>query len=361
MLALLGFILAIGPLVFVHEMGHYLMARRFGIGAEVFSIGFGRPLLKWRDRRGTEWRVGWIPLGGYVKFAGDMGATSQPDAAWLALPPAERNRTFQSKPLWQRALVVAAGPAANFLFAILALMALFAAVGEPKMPPVVGRVAPQSAAADAGLKVGDRITAIDGESVDGFDDIALLVSVKSGQPVRVDYLRGGAARSVTITPRAQTGGRDMAPKVARGVVGIASGPVQLVRPKLLQLPGAAVAATGDILQSQFRGLRQIITGERSAKELSGPIGTARVSGEVVTLGLVSFVFFMVFVSINLGFINLLPIPTLDGGHLLLYAIEGALGRSLPGAVVEGAFRWGLAALLGLMLFVTFNDLSSAFG
>jgi regulator of sigma E protease len=355
---ILAFMAVLGPLVFVHEMGHYLAGRWFGIHAETFSIGFGREIGGLTDRRGTRWKFGWLPLGGYVKFAGDMNPASQPDAAWLSLPAEERSRTFQAKPLWQRAIVVAAGPAVNFLLAILILGGFALAYGEVRMPAVVGAAAPGSAAAQAGLRPGDRVTALGGRAVETFDDMVRFVRIRAGERVRIDYVRDGAPLSADVTVGTDVQRDRFGNEYRLGRLGIQGGRPVVEPVSLLEAPVVAVRRTGDIVQMMVETLGQVITGRRSVRELGGPLQIAKVSGEQMSLGWDAFAFLLALISINLGFINLLPVPMLDGGHLFFYAIEAVRRRPLEPRVQEWAFRGGLAALLALMLLVTFNDLGT---
>ncbi|MDB5713799.1 MAG: metalloprotease [Sphingomonadales bacterium] len=354
--SILFFALAIAPLIFIHEMGHYLVGRWFGVKAEVFSIGFGRPFAKWTDKRGTRWQVGWMPLGGYVRFAGDMTAASEPTDEWLSLPPEERNRTFQAKTVWQRALIVLAGPMTNFLFAIIVFVGLFSFYGEPRVDPVIGSVVAGSAAEHAGLRAGDRIIAIDGTSISRYDQIAMLVQVRANQSTKFTIERGTSAIDVAVTPRAEKVENPGGEPVMLGRAGIMSGPVRMVKLHIWELPGAAVKFTGQAVGGMMTGLRQIIVGQRSVDELGGPVKMARISGEVAMGTPIQFLFFMTMISINLGFINLLPIPTLDGGHLVFYAAEAIRRKPVGLRAQEWAFRSGLVVLLAFMLFVTVNDL-----
>ncbi|WP_293879858.1 RIP metalloprotease [Sphingomonas sp.] len=354
--SILFFALAIAPLIFIHEMGHYLVGRWFGVKAEVFSIGFGKPIAAWSDVRGARWQVGWMPLGGYVRFAGDMTAASEPSAEWLSLPPEERNRTFQSKPVWQRALIVLAGPATNFLFAIIVFVGLFSFYGEPRVDPVVGAVVPGSAAARADLRPGDRILAIDGNVISRYDQIAMIVQVRANRPTLFLIERGASAINLSVTPEAQKVDNPGGEPVMLGRVGIMSGPIRMVKLQPWELPGSAVNFTGQAVGGMITGLRQIIIGERSVNELGGPVKMARISGQVAMGTPIQFLFFMTMISINLGFINLLPIPTLDGGHLMFYAAEAVRRKPVGLRAQEWAFRSGLVVLLGFMLFVTVNDL-----
>ncbi|AYJ85618.1 RIP metalloprotease [Sphingomonas paeninsulae] len=354
--SILFFALAIAPLIFIHEMGHYLVGRWCGVKAEVFSIGFGKPLAKWSDKRGTRWQIGWMPLGGYVRFAGDMTATSEPTAEWLSLPPEERNRTFQAKPVWQRALIVLAGPATNFLFAIIVFAGLFSFYGEPRVDPVIGAVVPGSAAAQADLRAGDRIVAIDGNPISRYDQIAMIVQVRANQVTVFSIQRGSVPLNISVTPKAEKVDNPGGAPVLLGRAGIMSGPVRMVKLQFWELPGAAVKFTGQAVGGMMTGLRQIIVGQRSVDELGGPVKMARISGEVAMGTPIQFLFFMTMISINLGFINLLPIPTLDGGHLVFYVAEAVRRKPVGLRAQEWAFKSGLVMLLAFMLFVTVNDL-----
>ena len=358
LLTIAAFMLVIGPLVFVHEMGHYLAGRWFGVKAEAFSIGFGREIAGWTDKRGTRWKLGWLPLGGYVKFAGDMSPASQPNAEWLALPPEERNRTFQAKPVWQRAIIVAAGPVVNFLLAIVILAGFAATVGVDRTPPVVGAVQAGSPAAAVGLRPGDRITALGGRGIATYRDLQVYVVMRPGERVAIDYTRGSVAAQAAATLGRVTMRDRFGNETAIGRLGVSSGTIVYQPVPLIEAPAAGVRMVADILRGTLDGLGQIITGRRSLDELGGPIRIAKVSGEQFSLGWTALVLLMAFVSINLGFINLLPVPMLDGGHLFFYAIEAVRRRPVPPQAQEWAYRGGLAALLALMLLVTFNDLGS---
>ena len=354
----LAFLLVIGPLIFVHELGHYYVGRWFGVKAETFSIGFGREIFGWTDRRGTRWKVGWLPLGGYVRFKGDMNPASTPSDEWLSLPPEERAETFQAKSLWQRFLIVLAGPLTNFLFAILVYVALFASYGEPRTPPVVAGLEANSAALQAGFRLNDRILAIDGTRIGRFEDIASYVALRPGQAMQFDVERGGQRLRIEATPKAQVQ-RDRFGNEARiGRLGIARGGAELASLQPHEAVVAAFRQTGDTVQMMIVTLGQVISGARSLEEMGGPLKIAQFSGQQASLGWLDFILFMSLISINLGFINLLPIPLLDGGHLLFYAIEGVRRKPLKPEAQEWAFRTGLAVLLALMIFVTFNDLAS---
>lgn len=358
LLTILAFVLVIGPLVFVHEMGHYLVGRFFGVHAEAFSIGFGREIHGWTDKRGTRWRLAWMPLGGYVKFAGDMGPAGRTSPEWLALPPEERDRTFQAKPVWQRALIVLAGPAINFLFAMLILAGFALAYGQSQTPPVAEQLVAGSAAERGGIRVGDRIIAIDGRHTETFNDVAAYVQYRPAQEVRIDILRDGAQQQIALETGVNIETDRFGNEYRIGALGIYSPRPVIVPVSLVEAPGVAIERTGAIVRTMIDTLGQVITGRRSARELGGPLKIAQVSGEQVSQGFENFIFFVALISINLGFINLLPVPMLDGGHLLFYAIEAVRRKPLGANAQEWAFRSGMLMLLTLMVFVTFNDLSS---
>ncbi len=358
LLTVLAFVAVIGPLVFVHELGHYLVGRWFGVKAEAFSIGFGPELAAWVDKRGTRWRIGAFPLGGYVRFKGDMNAASQTDPAWLQLPASERAESFPARPLWQKAAIVAAGPFVNFLFAILILSTFAFVYGESRTPAVAGKVQVGSAAAAAGILPGDRIVSLNGREMTTFDDLRLYAQIRPGEPVTIVIKRSGK----TIEKPGRVGAVQeqdgFGNKFKVGRLGIAPAQPIIEPVPFWRAPAVAFKQTGQIIRTMVETLGQILGGGRSVKELGGPLKIAEVSGQAATLGPESFVFFMALISINLGFINLLPIPMLDGGHLLFYGVEAIQRRPVSQRVQEWAYRSGLAVLLAMMMLVTFNDLSS---
>ena len=355
-LTLVAFVCALGPLVFFHELGHYLVARLFKIPAETFSIGFGHEIFGWTDRQGTRWKVAWLPLGGYVKFVGDMGPVSDPGDL-DRLSPEMRARAFQTRPVWQRFLVVLAGPVANFLLAILIFAAFFTFAGTPRTNSVA-EVVPQSAAASAGIVPGDRIVSIAGRPTPTFDDISSVVLLRPNETVSVEIDRGGQLRELTATLRSTDIPDATGRKMHAGVLGIRSttkigNPVPIYE----AIPMAAdqtFRMTGAIVD----GLVQLVRGQVSVKQLGGPITIARVAGQGAELGLFPFIGLLALLSINLGFINLLPVPMLDGGHLFFYALESVRRRPLSAQALEWAFRGGLAIILTLVVFTTINDLGS---
>ncbi len=358
LLTLLAFVLVLGPLVFIHEMGHYLVGRLFGVKADSFSIGFGKEIAGWTDKRGTRWRLSALPLGGYVQFAGDMNPASTPSAEWLSLPAEERERTFQAKPVWQRALIVLAGPLTNLLFAVLILAGFMLAYGKPVIAPVVGSVEPGSVAASSGLQPGDRVVSIRGAEVSDFVDLMIAIKLHPGEPLDLLVQRGGKILPIAAVAGARDETDKFGNKERIGFLGIRPAHAELRQVGPLEAIGDATVQTRTMIGIEITAISQIITGKRDVKTLGGPIKIAKVSGEQFVSGWASFVLFIAGISINLGFINLLPIPVLDGGHLAFYAVEAFSRRPVSQRGQEWAFRTGLALVVALMLFVTFNDVAS---
>ena len=353
-----GFLLLLGPLITVHELGHYLVGRWFGVKADAFSIGFGKEIAGYTDRRGTRWKLSALPLGGYVQFAGDMSPTSQPDAAWRTLPEAERKHTFPAQAMWKRTLIVLAGPVTNFLLAIAIFAGFNLAYGKPVFPPVIEQIVEGSAADSAGLRIGDRIVAIDGDPIADFREVAARVAPYPGERLSLAFERNGARRTLavelaTVLERDRFGNEY---RIGQLGVGTLTGEIVPVGPG--ESVVLAVRQTGETIDLMVTGIWQIITGRRALSELGGPVKIAKFSGEQLSLGWVNFVQFAALVSINLAFINLLPIPALDGGHLAFYAAEAVRRKPLGPRSQEWAFRTGIALVLALMLFVTINDIAS---
>lgn len=355
---LLMFAALIGPLVFVHEFGHYYVGRCFGVKAEHFSIGFGPELFGWTDKRGTRWKVALLPLGGYVRFAGDMNAASTRAADMDTMPAETRAHSFIAKPLWQRALIVVAGPLANFIFAIFIYWVFILSFGHSYSPPVVHEVMSGSPAAVAGLREGDRIVAVNGRSVDRFEDIAQITSLHPGQTMEMRYLRSGAEQVARVTPERLEQVDRFGNRFTIGRIGISRPGMENVRRGPLEAVYYAGQECWLVTRAMAEGLWQVVTGLRSIKDMGGPVKIAQFSGQQASLGMGHFFALMALISINLGFINLLPIPMLDGGHLLMYGYEALVRRPMHPRVLEFAFMSGFALLIGVMVFLTWNDLAS---
>jgi regulator of sigma E protease len=355
-LIVIAFICALGPLVFFHELGHYLVARMFRIPAETFSIGFGHELVGWTDRQGTRWKVAWLPLGGYVKFIGDMTPASNP-AELEQIPPELRDRAFQLRPVWQRFLVVLAGPAANFLLAILIFAAFFMILGAPRTN-IVGSVVPGTAAAEAGLKPGDKILAVAGQATPNFEDVRTVVLLRPGETVPLRFERGGQVSDIQVHLKSDTVTDPFGQKFTRGLLGVYPTTAVLQRLPAWEAVPEAASYTLRITRSMIDGLGQIISGKRGTEDVGGPIKIAQIAGQQASLGLLPFVQLLALFSINLGFINLLPVPMLDGGHLFFYTVEAVRRRPLSARALDWAFRGGLALILALVVFTTLNDLGS---
>jgi regulator of sigma E protease len=345
---LIAFALVLGVLVFIHEMGHYLAARWRCIHVDAFSIGFGRPILRGTDRRGTEWRLGWLPLGGYVKLHGQE-VPEETDAATRA--SWRPGQTFHEKPVGDRAIVVAAGPVANYLLAALLFAGLYMTVGQPTGNAAVGAVVEGSAAERGGLRAGDEIIALDGTRVARFEQVQRHVQPRAGRPIEISIARDGAERTLTITPDTREG-----PHGATGVLGIQGGAMRLERLGVGAALAAGVSQTVDVTWQSLTSIAEMLTGQRSARDLGGPIRIAEVSGEAASLGLAPLVSLMALLSVSLGLLNLFPIPLLDGGHLVFYAAEAIRGRPLPPKAQEYGYRAGFALLATLFVLVSWNDI-----
>jgi regulator of sigma E protease len=350
------FLVVLTVLVFVHESGHYLIARRNGVRIEVFSIGFGPELFGWWDRAGTRWKFSAIPLGGYVKMFGDSDATSGlPMAETAQLSPAEREVSFHCKRLGQRAAIVAGGPAANFVFAIVVLALLFMTYGQPYTPAAVGQVMPGGAAVAGGLQPGDMIVDIDGRAVDRFEDVQQVVRLNPNVAMTVTVRRDGKLLTLHVTPH-RVVETDRFGQHEIGQLGIRGGASKYIQRNPATAVVQACEETWNLSATTLQAMWQMVIGRRTTDELGGPLRIAQLSGEVAQGGIVPLLWFMAVLSVNLGLINLFPVPVLDGGHLMFYAAEAIRGKPLGQRAQEYGFRFGLALVLTLMVFATWNDL-----
>lgn len=373
---ILPFILVLALVVFVHEFGHFQVARWLGVKVEAFSIGFGKALAHWTGKSGVTYRIGLVPLGGYVKFVGDADASSRPDASLPKAPP--ESGLFHAQPVWKRAAIVAAGPAANFIFAILAFGAVFYGRGETVLLPRVGVVEAGSAAAQAGFRPGDMILRADDRQIASFDDLRLVVSLSAGRDVNFLVERAGRELTLTATPRLVRQDTGLGTREQQGRLGV--GPsqdpadVQVIRFNPLEALARGAKQCMTIVEATFRFVGQLVTGGMSAESLSGPMGIGHMSGQI-TMGaaasaeragadwltgaghvLVSLLLFSAVLSVSVGLINLAPIPVLDGGHLMFYGVEAISGKPVSETVQAVGYRVGLACVLALFVFATFNDL-----
>ena len=356
------FLFVLTIVVFFHELGHFYAARRCGVKVETFSVGFGRSLKSWHDKHGTEWKIGWLPLGGYVKFYGDENEASAPDTEKLnEMPEATRGDTLFFKPLWQRAIVVAAGPVANFILAILIFASLYTVFGQRVTDPMVGTVVAESAAERAGMQAGDLVTAIDGSAVTSFSEVRRQVVVNAGVPLQFEIDRGGELLTLTVTPDRVLEVDRFGNEYHVGRLGIAvdrnTASVRHVRYNPAVALWMGVEESYFIVEQTFVVLGRIIMGRESAEQLGGPIRIAQLSGQTATLGLIALINLTAVLSVSIGLINLFPIPMLDGGHLAFYAYEAVAGKPMSQRAQEIGMRIGLSMVMMLFVFVTWNDLA----
>ena len=355
------FLFVLTLVVFFHELGHFLVARWCGVGVKTFSIGFGPELIGWNDRKGTRWRIAAIPLGGYVKFVGDENAASVPDDAALAtMTPEERAVSFPAQSVGARAAIVAAGPIANFLLAIVIFTVVFATAGRMDIVPRVGTVSPGSAAEAAGIRQDDLIVAIDGRTIESFVDIMRVVSVRADLPTTVTVDRDGKRLDLVATPRSfEEKSRFGVQK--RGLLGIQASrdPKDRVLRRFTPVEAftSGISETWFIVERTGSFVAGLFSGRESASQLGGPLRVAQISGEVAEVGLLALFNLAALLSVSIGLLNLMPIPMLDGGHLVFYAAEAVRGRPLSDRAQDIGFRIGLAIVLALMIVSTWNDIT----
>jgi regulator of sigma E protease len=351
------FLIVLGVVVFVHEFGHFWVARRCGVKIEAFSIGFGPAICGWNDRHGTRWMLSWIPLGGYVKMFGDSDPTSVvPGEEVKSYTDDEKKQTFFYQPVNHRLAIAAAGPATNYLFGVVVLAFLFFFNGQPFTAPVAETVVEGSAAAKAGFLAGDKVVSIDGAPIDSFEAIKRTIALNAGTPVTIVLDREGVSRTLTLTPDVVKTTDRLGGEHIQGRLGIASAALNYRELSPLQSVVAAGTEVVQMTTGTLKGVGQMIMGVRGSDELGGPLRIAEMSGKVASDGVAAFVWFLAVISVNLGLINLFPIPLLDGGHLLFYGVEKIRGRALSDRTIEYGARAGAVVVLSLMLFATWNDL-----
>lgn len=360
------FVLVLSLLVFVHEMGHYLVGRWCGIRILAFSVGFGPELVGFTDRHGTRWKLSAIPLGGYVKFFGDEDASSKADASLLmTMTEEERAQSFSGARLWRRAATVAAGPIANFILAIAIFSVLFAIYGREVADPVVAQVKADSAAAQAGIQPGDLLVAIDGTKVVTFDDVRRYVSIRPGRQIVVTVERNGARQDFPMVPQSTVMTDRFGNKMELGIIGIITNQEMGHFRKQTYTPAGAliegINQTGVIVTGTFEYISNLVHGYMKPDQLGGPIRVAQASGQMATLGISAVLQLAAVLSVSIGLLNLMPVPVLDGGHLMFYAIEAVRGKPLGVGAQDIAFRIGLVMVLSLMVFATWNDISALIG
>lgn len=361
LVAAAAFVLVLSVVVFIHELGHFVVARWCGVTVKTFSIGFGKEIFGFTDSKGTRWRFAWIPLGGYVKFLDDANAASQASADSLAkMTPQERAGAFQTKPLWKRSAVVAAGPIANFLLAIAIYTAINFTFGVRTIPPRIDEVIAGMPAEAAGFERGDVIKSIDGWTIEGFGDVQRIVSMNGDRKLVFSVDRGGKMLEIEVIPKVEEQEDTFGGTFRRGLIGVRPsisptgikakqvGPLEALR--------LGVRETYTNISQTVQGIADMIMRRQSPDQMGGPILIAEVTARVAELGIVALLIWTAFISANIGFLNLLPIPVLDGGHLLFYAIEAVRRRPLSQRIQEIGFQIGIALVLMLMVYVSMNDL-----
>jgi len=357
---IIPFLFGLSVVVFFHELGHFLVARWCGVRVLTFSVGFGPEIVGFDDRYGTRWKLSWIPLGGYVKFFGDDNAASVPDEAAIAnMTEAEKRLSFVHQPVGRRAAIVAAGPIANFILAIIIFATIFAFYGRQTTTARVDTVVPNSAAAAAGLKPGDVVLAIDGRTIESFSDMQRVVSANAGRTLTFQIDRGGAPMTLTATPALKQSKDGFGNSTCQAVLGVsrsmAPGDIKTEHVNPLAAVWLGTKETWFIIDRTFSYIGGLFTGRECADQLGGPIRIAQISGQVATLGFMPVLHLAGMLSVSIGLLNLFPVPLLDGGHLMFYLVEATRGRPLSAKAQEIGFRIGFAIVVMLMIFTVFND------
>ena len=360
--SIIPFIILILVVVFIHEYGHYYFAKKYGVGISDFSIGFGKEIFGWNDKSGTRWKICWIPLGGYVKFFGDRNVFSQADQEKIInkYSKEDREKLFVLKPLYQRALIVVAGPLANFLLAIVIFFCVFTFIGKDFTPAVINEVQKDSPAMTAGLKNDDIIISIDGNKVKSIMEVSKFIMMSTDEYIDFTVNRSNQNLTLKVKPNIVADEDNLGNKINKRMIGIKLGAynnkINHVKLGPVKAIYYAIGEVYYVSASSLKYLGSIITGSGDSSQLGGPIRIAKVTGQVAEYGFLPFLKIMAYISISLGLVNLFPIPLLDGGHLMFYGFEKVLGHPLSQKVQEGFFRIGMFLLLSLMFFTTFNDL-----
>ncbi len=350
-----SFIAVLTVIVFIHELGHFLVGRWCGVKVDTFSIGFGKELFGFNDKHGTRWRFALLPFGGYVKFSGDANPASLSDGSTTPAP-----HSLHGRPLWQRAAVVAAGPAANFVLAIAIFAGMYAIIGQPYLSPIASKIIKGSAAEEAGIRAGDLIVKVNNQKVVSFSDIPRLISDKQGVEVPIVVERNGRNIELLVTPKPRIINDGMGGKITIGLIGIQrniqDGKLIYNRKGPLEALGLGVMKTWNITTSSLSHIKGMIVGTVSTDQLAGPLGIGKLTGNVAKQGFTSLLQLAALLSISIGLINLFPIPMLDGGHLMYYAIEAVRGKAMGQRAQEIGFMVGFAVVISFMLLATSNDL-----
>ena len=359
---IIPFMILIIVVVFIHEYGHYYFAKRYGVGVTDFSIGFGKEIFGWNDKSGTRWKICWIPLGGYVKFFGDRNVFSQADHDEMLkkYKKEDQEKLFVTKPLYQRSLIVAGGPVANFILAIFIFLFIYMFVGKDFTPAIIDEVQKGSPAEISGMKKNDIILEIDNNKVESILDVSKLIAMSTSEYIDFNVSRYDQKILLKVKPNLVDSVDNLGNKIKKRMIGIRLSPYNNEINHVKLGPGQALIHSFKevyfVASSSLKYLGSMFTGSGDSSQLGGPIRIAKISGQVAEFGIIPFISMMAYISISLGLINLFPIPMLDGGHLMFYAFEKILGRPLSQKTQEGFFRIGMFLLLSLMFFATFNDL-----
>ena len=359
---IIPFLILITIVVFIHEYGHYYFAKKFGVGITDFSIGFGKEIFGWNDKSGTRWKICWIPLGGYVKFFGDRNVFSETEQKEIInkYSDQDRDKLFILKPLYQRSIIVAAGPIANFILALLIFLSINLLIGKDMTPAIIDEVTKDSPAFNAGMKKNDRIVSIGGNKVESILEVSTFINISTSEKINFKILRGNQEILMMIKPYFVDGEDSLGNSIKKKMIGIKLSALNNEFQKKPLGPSKALYYSAKevwfVTVTSLKYIGSIFNGTGDSSQLGGPIRIAKITGQVAEHGLIPFLSVMAYISISLGLINLFPIPMLDGGHLMFYLIEKILGKPLNQKTQEGFFRIGLFLMLFLFVFVTFNDL-----